>query len=193
MPLVPCQVTDEVEGEHFLILMEKCLMSEPSNSRPRHLHPDFPNEPIIAAVGGAQLKLALCRGDDGMYRSPRRSPEEVMHRFEVADDLADQLVTYFKRKKSEYPEWTDEKNFERIRLALINKAREGKWPFTDSEQAWIMCRLRERSVERELPIFSASQLRIAPQRTPEDIRQAIEDGRFAEMTPDQSGYDGVEN
>lgn len=49
------------------------------------------------------------------------------------------------RKKKEFPDWTDEKNYERIRLALINKADDGKWRFTDAEQAWIMARLRERS------------------------------------------------
>lgn len=45
---------------------------------------------------------------------------------------------------------------------------------------------------RELPIFCASQLRITPRRTPEDIRRAMSDGRFAEMTPDLAGYDDDE-
>lgn len=44
----------------------------------------------------------------------------------------------------------------------------------------------------ELPIFSASQLRITPPRTPEDIRRAMSEGRFAEMTPHQAGYDDDE-
>lgn len=120
-------------------------MSEIQQIGLRDLHPDFPVEPIPGTVGGAQPKLLLKRGENGTYDIPKRSPEEIMHRFTVADDIADQLVTYFKRKKREYPEWTDEKHYERIRLALINKATEGKWRFTEAEQAWIMCRLRERS------------------------------------------------
>jgi hypothetical protein len=112
----------------------------------RKIHPDFPVEPVRGAIGGAQPKLLLTRSENG-YISPSRSPEEVMHRFEVADDIADQLVSYFKRKKKENPEWTDEKNYERIRLALIQKEKEGKWRFTEDEQAWIMDRLRERSAQ----------------------------------------------
>lgn len=120
-------------------------MPEIQDANALELHPDFPVEPILGAVGGAQPKLLLKRSLNGSYRVPQRSREETMHRFMVADDIADQLVTYFKRKKSEHPEWADEKNYERIRLALINKASEGKWRFTEAEQAWIMCRLRERS------------------------------------------------
>lgn len=70
-----------------------------------------------------------------------------MRRFEAADDLVSQLVTYFKRKKAEFPEWTDEKNLERIRLAVIRKVQQGEWPYTQSEQKWILDRLRERSLE----------------------------------------------
>lgn len=120
-------------------------MSEILELDVRELHPDFPVEPILGAVGGAQPKLLLKRSENGTYDVPTRSPEEIMHRFTVADYITDQLVTYFRRKKGEYPEWTDEKNYERIRLALINKANEGKWTFTEAEQAWIMRRLRERS------------------------------------------------
>jgi hypothetical protein len=125
------------DGEH--------LISETKNTEASGMHPDFPIEPILGAVGGAHPKLLLRRDANGTYVIPSRSPEEIMNRFTVADDIADQLVNYFKRKKSEYPNWTDEKNYERIRLALINKAEEGKWPFTDAEQTWIMCRVRERS------------------------------------------------
>lgn len=123
----------------------KDYMSEVQEVGMREIHPDFPVEPVLGAVGGAQPKLLLKRGSNGSYHVPQRSPEEVLHRFTVADDIAEQLVTYFKRKKMEHPEWPDEKNYERIRLALINKAKEGKWRFTEAEQAWIMCRLRERS------------------------------------------------
>ena len=133
-----------VDAEYFF-MTKVHYMSEAQETDVRELHPDFPVEPILGANGGAQPKLLLTRGENGTYGSPERSPEEIMHRFEVADDLVYQLVTYFKRKKKEYPSWMDEKNYERIRLGLINKAAEGKWPFTDAEQSWIMDRLRERS------------------------------------------------
>lgn len=120
-------------------------MSETTRTEARVIHPEFPVELIFGAIGGAQPKLLLSRGANGTYASPQRSPEEIEHRFTVADEIADQLVGYFMRKKGEFPDWTDEKNYERIRLALINKVDEGKWRFTDAEQAWIMARLRERS------------------------------------------------
>lgn len=120
-------------------------MTDQPDSPTRTLHPEFPREPIFGAVGGAQPKLLLCRDEDGKYRSPQRSDEETLHRFEVADEVVGWLVEYFRRKKAEFPNWTDEKNFERIRLALIQKAQEGKWAFTEAEQAWIMSRLRERA------------------------------------------------
>lgn len=120
-------------------------MPEMPKSPARTLHPDFPDEPILGAVAGAQLKLTVCRGADGSYRSNRRSPAEVMHRFEAADDLVAQLVSYFSRKKLEFPAWSDATNLERIRLALIQKASEGKWPFSSAEQSWIMDRLWERT------------------------------------------------
>jgi hypothetical protein len=39
------------------------------------------------------------------------------------------------------------------------------------------------------PIFSASQLWVTPPRTAEDIRRDLRDGRFAEMTLGQAGYE----
>lgn len=115
----------------------------PEDSQPS-IHPDFPTGRAAGSIGGAQPKLLLSRRADGLYGDPQRSPEELRHRYEIADDLVGQLVTYFHRKKREFPEWGDEKNLERIRLALINKAAEGKWKFTPEEQGWIMDRLRER-------------------------------------------------
>lgn len=113
----------------------------------REIHTDFPVEEIIGSIGGAQPKLLLKKGENGTYDVPTRSPEEVMHRFEIADDIANQLVSYFKRKKMENPEWTDENNYERIRLALVKRAKDGSWPLTEEEQLWIMNRLRERSID----------------------------------------------
>jgi transcriptional regulator with XRE-family HTH domain len=48
-------------------------------------------------------------------------------------------------------------------------------------------------LDSELPIFSASQLRITPPRTPEDVQRAIAGGRFAEMSPGLAGDDDDES
>jgi hypothetical protein len=125
------------------------LMSEIQRTEEHGIHPDFPVEPIRGVIGGAQPKLLLSKSksESDTYVSPRRSPEEIMHRFTVADAIAGQLVNYFKRKKTDYPGWTDEKNYERTHLALIEKANEEEWPYTDAEQGRIMDRLRQRSAE----------------------------------------------
>lgn len=47
--------------------------------------------------------------------------------------------------------------------------------------------------DHELPIFAAFQLRITPRRTSDDIRRAVAEGRFAEMTSGLAGYDDDEN
>jgi hypothetical protein len=41
------------------------------------------------------------------------------------------------------------------------------------------------------PIFSIENLRNTPPRTPQDIRRAVVEGRFAEMTPHLAGYDDI--
>jgi len=38
-------------------------------------------------------------------------------------------------------------------------------------------------------VFSASQLKLTPPRTTDDIRRLVREGRFAEMTPGQAGGD----
>lgn len=43
------------------------------------------------------------------------------------------------------------------------------------------------------PLFSASQLRVTPHRTAEDIQRDIRDERFAEMTPGQAGEAGEDS
>jgi hypothetical protein len=40
----------------------------------------------------------------------------------------------------------------------------------------------------DLPVFSASELRITPPRTAADIQRDIREGRVSEMTPGQAGY-----
>ena len=119
-------------------------MSSMNETKKRTLPPDFPVNPVLGAVSGIHPKLLLTLGEDGLYLSPRPNELELMARYEAADNLVDQLRDYFLRKKKENPEWTSEKNFERIQLGVAAKAASGKWPFSVDEQNWIMNRLRER-------------------------------------------------
>jgi hypothetical protein len=109
----------------------------------RYLPIEFPNDIVPGVVSGAQPKLLLQRKADGKYSSSRRSPTQLKERMDAAADIVTQLGAYFLRKKSEHPDWADEHNLERIRRGLQAKAIDGKWPFTLSEQRWIMARLRE--------------------------------------------------
>jgi hypothetical protein len=109
----------------------------------RYFPVEFPTDIAPGIVSGAQPKLLLRRNADGTYSSSRRSAQELKVRLDVAADIVVQLGAYFQRKKSEHPDWADEKNLERIRLGLQAKAIDGKWPFTQAEQRWIMARLRE--------------------------------------------------
>lgn len=112
----------------------------------RYFPVEFPNDIVPGIVGGAQPKLLLRRNANGTYSSSRRSPQELKFRMDVAADIVQQLGQYFERKKTENPAWTDEHNLKRIRHGLQAKAIDGKWPFSQAEQRWIMARLRERCV-----------------------------------------------
>jgi hypothetical protein len=119
-------------------------MSQTHGTPNQDIHPDFPDEPTLGSVGGVHSKLLLRKGDNGNYAAARRSPEELKKRFDAANEIAPQLGDYFLRKKRQNPDWSDEANLERIRLAIVDKVAKGKWPFTEAEQAWIMDRVRER-------------------------------------------------
>jgi hypothetical protein len=112
-------------------------------TRARYFPIDFPPEVAPGTVSGTQPKLLLRRNADGTYSSSRRSAQKLKIRLDVAADIVQQLGQYFDKKKLENADWTDEHNLERIRRGLQAKAIDGKWPFTQEEQRWIMARLRE--------------------------------------------------
>lgn len=114
----------------------------PDTTTRKEVPSDFPREEVLGAVSGTQPKLLLRMNDDGTYGPVRPSDAELQARFEVAEDIVGQLHAYFLRKQSENPDWTDEHNLERIGRGLASKVSEGKWPFSEAEQSWIMDRLR---------------------------------------------------
>jgi hypothetical protein len=109
----------------------------------RLIHPEFPHETITGTVGGVQPKVLVRRDVDGNYVSGGPTLSEVLERFEVCDDLAEQLSIYAMRKKRENPEWTTEFNVERTRKAIADKVASGKWTLSAAEQSWIIERVRE--------------------------------------------------
>jgi len=109
----------------------------------RTIHPDFPHETIVGTVSGVQPKVLVRKDDEGNYVASGPTVAEVLERFEVCDDLAEQLGIYALRKKRENPEWTTEFNIERTRKAIADKVASGKWALSVAEQAWIIDRVRE--------------------------------------------------
>ena len=114
----------------------------PDTTTRKEVPSDFPREEVLGAVSGVQPKLLVIKHGDGTYAPVRRSTEELQLRFEIAEDIVGQLHFYFLRKHAEHPEWSTDQNLERIRLGLASKVADGKWPFTEAEQLWVMNRLR---------------------------------------------------
>lgn len=100
---------------------------------------DFPVEPAVGAVPGAQPKLVV-REIDGHY-VVGRTADEHRERYLACDDLAHQLAGYCSRKAIEHPEWSREYNLERTRKGLAHKVATGAWEVSAAEQAWIMRRV----------------------------------------------------
>lgn len=68
---------------------------------------------------------------------------EVMERFQICDDLAEQLSVYALAYAREHPEWTADFNLARTRKGMEKKIYEGKWDFSIAEQAWILDRVND--------------------------------------------------
>lgn len=109
----------------------------------REIHSEFPHETIVGTVSGIQPKVLVRKDEEGNYVNGSPTLAEVMDRFEVCDDLAEQLGIYALRKKRENPDWTTEFNIERTRKAIADKVTSGKWALSVAEQAWIIERVRE--------------------------------------------------
>lgn len=103
-----------------------------------HIPEDFP-QPIPAVVGGAQPKVAAILTSRGIYTEDGDSREE---RYEVCEDVAQQLVKYCSRKRDENPTWSEESTQQKIVGAFSRKVRSGEWKFSRAEQKWIEQRLR---------------------------------------------------
>ena len=81
---------------------------------------DFPH-PIPAVVGGAE---------------PREQ------RYDLCEDMSQQLMKYCARKRMEYPSWSEESTQQKTLAAFSKKIMAGEWEFSKPEQDWIEQRLR---------------------------------------------------
>ena len=99
---------------------------------------DFPRSAPAGAVPGAQPKL-LAHVEAGRFVAAKLTDSEVQHRYEVCEDLVQQLVRYSARKRAERPDWTPAQLREKVDAAVRQKAFE--WGLSPAETKWILRRL----------------------------------------------------
>lgn len=96
---------------------------------------DFPRPPLLAAVPGAQPKLPA-RVFDDLY-IVGLTPEELQERFDLCEDLVDQLVPYCRRKQAERPDWSQEQLLSKVATAVRTKG----WDVSEPELQWVIRRV----------------------------------------------------
>lgn len=101
---------------------------------------DFPRRTLLGSLSGTTPKLSVRLTADGMYTNAM-SDEEYLQAYENAEDLAQHLKTYVLRKEQERPDWGREGVLDRVRKAVDDKFRAGKWDIVPEEQEWVMKRV----------------------------------------------------
>ena len=96
---------------------------------------DFPRDVTPASLAGAHPKLAG-RLIDGKF-VVGLTEEERFERWDICEDLAQQLVGVARREASKYPENSRDVTLGRVRRALEDK----RWT-SAVETDWLMARLR---------------------------------------------------
>ncbi|UBM09988.1 hypothetical protein [Cupriavidus metallidurans] len=101
---------------------------------------DFPKNDWLGAVSGAQPKL-LVRQNGERYEGA--STEEArLERYDICEDLAQQLAPYTRLKMSENC-WSLEEALPRLEASVAKKVHNCQWDFSAAEVTWIMKRTRE--------------------------------------------------
>ena len=99
---------------------------------------DFPHEEFrLGGVPGAQPKL-LVRNVGEKYFS-EMTDQERTERYEICADLAQQLISYCKRKQTENPEWSIGDVLRKTSRGLRSK----NWDFSETEILWMMERVAQ--------------------------------------------------
>lgn len=112
---------------------------------------DFPRSVAMGAVPGAQPKL-LVRELAGRFVVEGATDLEVQGRYEVCEDLVQQLVRYTARKRAERPDWTLAQLREKVAASVLRKAF--GWGLSPAEVQWIVSRLA--ATEARPPAGSAT-------------------------------------
>lgn len=94
---------------------------------------------MLAAIPGAQPKLSARRIGEKYWVG--LTSDELHARFELCQDLVEQLVPYCRKKRAEHPEWPQEHLLEKV----SNAVRAKNWDLSGPELLWVM-----RHVERML-------------------------------------------
>lgn len=103
---------------------------------------DFPREKLLSALSGVQSKVAVALAGV-QYVQPAASDEERRERWEICEDLAQQLRDYCRRKERENPTWSREFKLERTRSGVDRKVRSGRWDVSQDEVTWVFSRVVE--------------------------------------------------
>jgi len=106
----------------------------------RAIPEDFPRRQNLGAVSGVQPKL-LVRPNGERYEEAS-TEEACWARYDICEDLVQQLVPYTTRKMFENS-WTLEDALPRIEAAVSKKVHSCQWDFSVAEVGWIMKRVRE--------------------------------------------------
>jgi hypothetical protein len=96
---------------------------------------DFPREPLLRSVPGAQPKLAV-RIVNGAYTDGADERREQRHA--ICDDLAIQLLAYYRRKQLE-PHGSVGELRRRVEVGL--RAKAAGWGLSPAEVDWTLTRL----------------------------------------------------
>lgn len=101
----------------------------------KHVPGDFPRDVAPASLAGAHPKVAG-RLIDGKF-VVGMTEEERFERWDICEDLAQQLVGVARKDASKFPE-----NSHEVTLGRVRRAIEGKQWTSVVETDWLMARLR---------------------------------------------------
>jgi hypothetical protein len=107
----------------------------------RTIPADFPRDPSLVSVPGAQPKLAV-RLVNGKYIFGL-TDAELQERYDGCEDLAQQCATYCQRKVAENSALTQELCLTNVRKGFALKVRSGQWDLSEGEQDWVVKRTRQ--------------------------------------------------
>lgn len=104
---------------------------------------DFPRTVLLTALPGAQPRLPA-RLVDGQYLVGF-TQDELRSRFDICQDLIEQLVPYCRRKHAENPEWSQVEVLSKVAKAVRGKAAAGEqaWDLSEPELRWVLDKVCE--------------------------------------------------